>query len=134
VTREAAVLPTSNYPVQYLGRGSDGRTPVFSQTDFYVQHEFHMGTKAVQVNATVQNLLNQSTATSKFVTQLRSGNGLTFDQGAFYGGNVNFEQLIAANAAAAQAAGRASFTDPRFLMANDFQAPILARFGVKFMF
>ena len=27
VTREVGVLPTSNFPVQYLGRGSDGRMP-----------------------------------------------------------------------------------------------------------
>jgi hypothetical protein len=134
VTREAAVLPTSNYPVQYRGRGSDGRTPVFSQTDVYVQHEFRLGRNAIQLNATVSNLFNQRTPISKFSTQLRAGNGLTFDQAAFYAGNVNFEQLIAAGVAAAQAAGRASFTDPRFLMDNDFQAPILARFGVKFIF
>src|SRR6478735_4465438 len=38
VTRELGIFPTSNYPVQYLGRGSDGRTPMFSQTDVFVQH------------------------------------------------------------------------------------------------
>ncbi len=133
VTREAAVLPTSNYPVQYLGRGSDGRTPTFSQTDFYVQHEFRLGTKAIQLNATVQNLFNQKTATSLFVTQLRSGNGLTFDQAAFYAGQIDFNSLITA-ASAAVAPGSPSFQDPRFLKPNDFQTPILARFGVKFVF
>jgi len=135
VSREAAVLPTSNYPVQYLGRGSDGRTPMFSQTDFYVQHDFRLpGGKAFQVNANVQNLFNQRTAVSKFSTQLRSGNGLNFSESAFYAGQVDFQQLIAANTAAAAAAGSASYQDPRFLMANDFQAPLIARFGVKFLF
>jgi hypothetical protein len=135
VTREAAVLPTSNYPVQYLGRGSDGRTPVLSQTDLYVQHNFNIGGgRALQLNATVLNLFNQRTPISKFSTQLRSGNGLTFDQAAFYAGQIDFEQLISAGTAAAQAAGRASFTDPRFLMNNDYQSPILARFGLKFLF
>jgi hypothetical protein len=135
VSREAAVLPTSNYPVQYMGRGSDGRTPVFSQTDFYVQHDFRVwGSRTIQLNATVLNLFNQRTAISKFSTQLRTGNGLTFNEAAFYAGQVNFDQLIAAGTAAAQAAGKASFTDPRFLMPNDFQNPILARFGVKFTF
>jgi len=133
VTREAAVLPTSNYPVQYRGRGSDGRTPVFSQTDFYVQHEFRMGTRAVQLNVTVQNLFNQKTATSKFVTQLRSGNGLTFNEADFYAGRIDFASLIAAKSAAV-ASGSPSFQDPRFLMNNDFQQPVLARFGVKFLF
>jgi len=133
VTREAAVLPTSNYPVQYEGRLSDGRTPMFSQTDFYVQHEFRLGTRAIQLNATVQNLFNQQTATSKFVTQLRSGNGLTFDQAAFYAGQINFQQLIAA-ASGGVAPGSPTYQDPRFLLNNDFQTPILARFGVKFIF
>ena len=134
VSREAAVLPSSNYPVQYLGRKSDGRTPTLVQSDLYLQHEFRMGSRALQLNMTVQNLLNRRTEVSKFSTQLRSGNGLNFSEATFYAGGVNFEQLIAAGTAAAQAAGRASFTDPRFLQPNDFQAPILARFGVKFVF
>jgi hypothetical protein len=112
---------------------SDGRTPMFSQTDFYVQHEFRLGTRAIQLNATVQNLFNQQTATSKFVTQLRSGNGLTFDQSAFYAGQINFQQLIAA-ASGGVAPGSPTYQDPRFLLNNDFQTPILARFGVKFIF
>ena len=40
VSREMGIYPTSNLPVQYLGRGSDGRTPTFSQTDLFVQHGF----------------------------------------------------------------------------------------------
>ena len=134
ISREAAVLPTSNYPVQYDGRGSDGRTPMISQTDFQVQQNFRFGTKAMQLNFTVQNLFNQRTAINVFNTQLRSGNGLNFSETAFYAGQVNFDQLIAAGTAAATAAGQASFVDPRFLMNNDFQAPILARIGVKFLF
>ena len=43
VTREIGIYPTSNLPVQYLGRGSDGRTPMFSQTDLFVQHSFQHG-------------------------------------------------------------------------------------------
>ncbi len=35
VSREIGILPTSNFPVNYLGRGSDGRTDVFSQTDLF---------------------------------------------------------------------------------------------------
>ena len=32
VTRELAVIPPNNFPVQYLGRLSDGRMPMYSQT------------------------------------------------------------------------------------------------------
>ncbi|HUQ87629.1 MAG TPA: TonB-dependent receptor, partial [Vicinamibacterales bacterium] len=37
VSREIGIYPGSNLPVQYLGRGSDGRTPLYSQTDVVVQ-------------------------------------------------------------------------------------------------
>ena len=33
ITRDIAIVTGHSYPVQYLGRGSDGRTDVFSQTD-----------------------------------------------------------------------------------------------------
>ena len=33
VSREIGIYPGNNLPVNYLGRGSDGRTPMFSQTD-----------------------------------------------------------------------------------------------------
>jgi len=69
VTREIAIYPPNNFPVQYLGRGSDGRTPVYSQTDFLVQHEFKLaGTRALQVSLNVLNLFNQDTAISRFST------------------------------------------------------------------
>jgi hypothetical protein len=134
VTREAAVLPTSFYPVQYLGRGSDGRTPIYSQSDLYVQHEIKLsGNRRLQVNANVQNLFNQRTEISNFSTQVRSGNGLTFNEAAFYRGQVNFPALISAGSAAVTAGGP-TFTDPRFLLANDYQSPIMVRLGVKLMF
>ncbi len=43
MTREVRFIPPSNYPVLYLGRLSDGRTPTFSQTDLFLQHEFKLG-------------------------------------------------------------------------------------------
>ena len=42
MSREVGIFPPNNFPVQYLGRESDGRTGVYSQTDLYVQHEFKM--------------------------------------------------------------------------------------------
>ena len=134
VTREAAIFPTSNYPVQYLGRGSDGRTPLYSQSDLYVQHEIKLnGGRRLQVNMNVQNLFNQMTEISRFSTELRAGNGLNFDEATFYKGGIDFASLIQRGVAGA-AAGGPSFKDPRFLLANDYQAPIQFRFGVKFLF
>jgi len=125
VTRELGILPTSNYPNQYLGRGSDGRTDTFMQTDLYVQHPIKMGGgRRLEVNFTVFNLFNQEAGVSKYSTYQKT-DGITFDQVDFYNHLLNFDQLIAAQNIA---------KDPRFLQYNSFQLPISARFGVKFVF
>jgi hypothetical protein len=124
VSREIGIFPGSNYPVNYLGRGSDGRTDVYSQTDLFLQHEVPLGTRRVQFNFTVFNVFNQDASISKFSTQQRT-TSLSLSEQAFYLGQLNFEQLIQQQAIE---------IDPRFLRDNGFQAPIQARFGVKFIF
>ena len=125
VTREMAVLPGSNYPVQYMGRGSDGRSDMFSQTDFYIQHEIRLaGVRRLQVNLNVQNLFNQRAGISKFSTY-QQNDGITFDQADFYAGKLNFDALAVQQGIA---------KDPRFLQINAWQPPLQARVGVKFLF
>ena len=120
--------------MQYLGRGSDGRTPTFSQTDLLVQHTFKfVGTKQVQISLNVLNLFNQDTAVSKFSTYQKTdgvvpGSTLTAADGneaPFYTGQQTLADLIVAQGVV---------KDPRFLQANGFQAPLQARFGLKFLF
>jgi hypothetical protein len=125
ISREVGILPPNNYPLNYLGRGSDGRTPMFSQTDLFVQHTFKMsGDKGLQVSLNVLNLLNQDTATGVHSTYQKAGtNGALIDERLFYLG----QQTVASQLGAV-------IKDPRFLMDNSFQAPILARLGVKFTF
>ena len=126
ITREAAVYPSSQFPVQYLGRGSDGRTDVLSQTDLYVQHEFKaFGDRRIQVSLNVLNLFDQKAAAGVYVLQTAAGVGLNIDEPAFFAGQLNFQQLLTAQNAT---------IDPRFLQANSFQTPIAARVGVKFIF
>jgi hypothetical protein len=135
VSRELAFLPPSNYPVQYLGRGSDGRTDKFAQTDLYIQHPFKFGGgRRLEVNFTVFNLFNQEAGVSKYSTynQIDGINLCSYDCGndpvsmaAFYAGKLNVAEQIAAQGVT---------QDPRFLRYNAFQAPISARFGVKFVF
>ena len=123
VTREIGVLPTSNFPVQYQGRVSDGRMPMYSQTDLSIQHAFRLGgAKQLQLEANISNLFNQRTATNRFVTMQKT-NGISFDESLFYQGKVDFDPLIAAIP-----------LDPRFLMDSGFQNPIQMRFGVRFLF
>jgi hypothetical protein len=125
VTREMAVIPPNNYPVQYLGRGSDGRTDPFIQTDLYAQHQVKLGgRRALEVNMTVLNLFNTRNSNNVFSTVQR-GNGIRFDEAAFYTSGMNFDQLATAQGV---------LSDPRFLQANGFQAPLQARVGVKLIF
>jgi hypothetical protein len=129
VSRELAIFPGSAYPVNYLGRGSDGRTPVFSQSDIFVQHAIRLGgTKSVVIGFNVLNLFNQSTSVGKFSTFGRTG-AVTPNEALFYSGKQSLESLIAP----ALADGTLT-KDPRFLLDNAFQTPIQARVGVKFLF
>jgi hypothetical protein len=123
VTREAAAISPSNFPIQYLGRLSDGRTPTISQTDLTVSHQFRVGgTRSFIVGMDVINLFDQKTTINKFMTQLQSAT-VEFDEADFYAGLVDFE-----------AAANAARQDPRFLQANGFQPPRVLRFSARFSF
>jgi hypothetical protein len=134
ITRQVPVITGSNYPIRYLGRNSEGRTPFLSQTDLFVQHSFNVGgSKNIQVSMNVLNLFNQRTVTNRVSTVRRSGvipNAPGYYQeAAFYAGQLNFDQLIAKAVAA-----NLMTLNPQFGMDNGYQAPIVARFGVKFTF
>ncbi len=125
VSREIGIYAPNNLPVQYLGRGSDGRTPMFSQTDLLVQHGFKVGgSRELQVSLNVINLFNQRTAVGKYSTYHKT-NGVTPDEALFYSGQQNLADLIVSQNV---------IKDPRFLMDNAFQNPIQARIGVRFIF
>ncbi|OLC78130.1 MAG: hypothetical protein AUH72_16415 [Acidobacteria bacterium 13_1_40CM_4_65_8] len=131
ISRAIQVVTGHNYPLYYLGRNSDARTPVLSQTDVYVQHEFRLANgKRFQVNANVLNLFDQRAVTNKYNNMRRTGSGLNINETAFYAGQVNVQALIDASAFP----NGSLRLDPRFLMASDYQSPRQARFGVKFLF
>ena len=121
ITREASV---QTVPVQYLGRGSDGRTPVFNQTDLYLAHDIRLpGDNRVQVSMNVLNLFDQKIAREYFNTETLQD--VSVDLADYFAGRVDIQ-----NAIATQDIQR----DPRFLMANVFQAPRSIRFAVKYIF
>ena len=124
VTREIGIYPPNTLPVQYLGRGSDGRTPTYSQTDLSLQHQFKMGSRGLQLSLNVLNLFNQDTAISKASTYQYTG-GVTPDEAAFYAGRQTLASLITSQNVV---------LNPAFLMNDRFQDPIQARVGVKFLF
>jgi hypothetical protein len=109
----------------WKGRLSDGRTDVYSQTDLMASHEFALGgDKRVRLEVNVLNLFNQSAAISKYSTYQKT-DGVVFDPDDFYNHRLNFDQLIV---------DQGIERDPRFLLDSAFQQPIVARFGVKFLF
>jgi hypothetical protein len=76
------------------------------------------------VSFNVLNLLNQDTTVGRHSTYQQGNNSVIPDETAFYSGRQTLASLIPTQAV----------KDPRFLMDNAFQAPIAARFGVKFLF
>ncbi|MGH9364623.1 MAG: carboxypeptidase regulatory-like domain-containing protein [Thermoanaerobaculia bacterium] len=135
ITREAAFITGSNYPVQYAGRNSDGRTPWFSQFDVNLGQDIHMGPVTMTLTVNVLNVFNQHIATNKFNTQLAAGQAICVaapyncssfeaDSKAFYNG-FDAGALIAA---------QHLVTDPRFLKASEYQNPRTVRFGARFAF
>jgi hypothetical protein len=126
VTRVASVLPPNNYPVQYLGRLSDGRTPLLSETELYVQQDIRIrGGSRFSLGLTVNNLFNQDTVTSKYLLETEQGAGLTLNEGDYYAGLVDIQQLYVQQKV---------LKDPRFLLPNAFQGPRTARLMVRWSF
>ena len=72
IPRKSFVI--SSVPVYVKDRGDLGRTPVFSQTDFYVYHEVQAGRSMKPIASgskrNVSNLFNQSTVTGKYSNYL----------------------------------------------------------------
>ena len=134
ITRQVPIISPDNYPIRYRGRNSEGRTPVFSQSDLFVQHAFKVGgSRSIQLSANVLNLFDQRIAVNKVSTMRRTGaiplGPGYYTEKEFYAGQLNFDQIIAKTVAD----GKMTL-NPQFGMVNQYQAPIQARFGVKFTF
>jgi hypothetical protein len=133
-TREISVITGSAYPMFYMGRGSDGRMPTYSQADLMAQHEFKIGgNRRVQLSLNVLNLFNQRIATNYWATESASGKYINFSEPAFY--------LHQVDVGALRATTPGWRADPRFMMEGvsinntpGYQLPRQARFGVKFLF
>jgi hypothetical protein len=132
ISRSITVIPTHGYLLYFDGRGVDGRTPMLTQTDLYVQHEFKLGStgKHFQVNATVLNLFDQRTILDYSNAIRLRGSFITFTEQDFYSGKVNEQALI--DALAFPNGGMR--VDPRFMNPRDWQNPLSVRFGAKFTF
>ncbi len=134
ITRQVPIIAPDNYPIRYLGRGSEGRTPVFSQADLFVAHTIKMGgRRSLELSANVLNLFDQRAVVNRVGTMRRTGaiplGPGYYTEAGFYAGQLNFDQLIAKSVAD----GKMTL-NPQFGMASFYQAPIQARLAVKLRF
>jgi len=126
ITREAAFVAGSNYPIFYLGRNSDGRTPFFNQLDLFAQYELKLGSGRTRLgfNANLINVFGTNTVTNKYPTQLQPNTSIDVTEDQFFHG-VNTSALIKAQGLE---------QDPRFLEAVGFQQPRQLRLGMRLSF
>lgn len=126
VGRITTLDPLLQVPVYYVGRDSDGRTPMFKQVDLNLTHRFELGKKtALEVMANVLNLFDTRGATQKWQNELRTGQQVRVDDIDYVQGRTDIQQLYAAQGLR---------TDARFLMASQFQEPRQVRLGLRFVF
>ena len=120
----------SSVPVYVEGRGNLGRTPMFSQTDFYVYHEFRMGNDGkyrLRFDANASNVFNQSTPYNYYRNYLNRNDGswLQFENETDVFQPYNWKQMVT---------DQELRTDPGYNQPRFFQAIRDLRFGVKFSF
>jgi len=115
----------SSTPVFYDGRLTDGRTPVFNQTNLQVQQDLRLpgSEKRFQVTLVATNLFNQDETLDVFRNYTRDIVPISDD--AFFAG-FNIDQILAANPQLRK--------DPRYLLPNTFQAARAIRIGASFRF
>ena len=110
-------------PMNYLGRLSDGRMPLFTSTDLYISHSIRLGgTRALRLEANVENLFDEDNTLGVYKLETRTSLPLT-DAQVYNGFDV--QQVIDS---------RGILRDPRFLQPDTFQSRRVIRFGARFLF
>lgn len=124
-------------PVFVNGRGDLGRTPVLTQTDLNVFHDFKFGeVKKLRVEMNMQNLFNQKTSRAVFSYLNRGAGTAVPSSGIDLSGvdlfkGYDYNALIAATPDASAARGA---LDPRFGKDALFNPGFAGRFGIKYIF
>jgi hypothetical protein len=128
------VQSDQNIPIFVNGRGDLGRTPIFSNTDLSLSHEFKVAEgKKLRLEFNFQNLFNQriSQYSYPFYNRYRTrSSGITMSNVDLRKG-YDWQALLAATPDAAKTTGA---KDPRFGLADNYGAGFAGRFGVKFTF
>ncbi len=119
ISREGTVRRVSSF---YLGRLSDGRTPVYENLDLLVTHRFELGRGNLELRLNVRNLFDLKNVTTVWVREQQDD--IAMDLDTFFAG-FDVQQLIEE-----QGIKR----DPRFLQNLFYQGPREIRFGIAFQF
>jgi outer membrane receptor protein involved in Fe transport len=119
ISREGTVRRVSNF---YLGRLSDGRTPVYSNFNLLINQRIPLGRGNLELRLNITNLFNQKTVTHVWVREQQDD--IAMDLDTFFAG-FDVQQLIEE-----QGIKR----DPRFLQNNFFQRPREIRIGIAYQF
>ena len=132
------------YPILVEGRGSEGRTPVLTQTNLLISHEIKVGgSRGVRLEFNALNIFNQQTVRHVFDTVNRIGaNGRVLPSSALRLANQNllngydYNALLATTPDASKPAGSAGagYKDPRYLMGDIWNPGFAGRFTIRFTF
>lgn len=130
---QSSTVSYQGVPIYFNGRGDLGRTPMFSQADLLVAHQFRMGgSRTIDLQMNVSNLFDQETVTGLAFAAYRDALVIPgfpsrpadafFQPGGF--------DTVALQAARLPASGRPS---PTYNQANSFQGArsirVMARLG-----
>ena len=126
------VVTVNDIPFYVEGRGDYGRTPVFTQTDLLVAHEFKVGEgKSLRVEFNMSNLFNQKTSMFTFDRYNREEHsdsaGIDLHNTDLSKG-FDWKKMVTSTPDGAQA------LDPRFGSAAIFNPGFAGRLGIKYIF
>ena len=122
-TLQQSTITYKSVPVFDEARGNMGRSPIYSSTDLFVQHDVRFSGFRVNLGLNVSNLFDQDTVTRLFTTRYRDAVAGITDVQFFQGFDVP-----------ALAAARALRPDARFNQADQFLGARTVRVQARFSF
>ena len=118
------------YPTYPHGRGNLGRTPIWSQLDLQVQHEFRLGgNQRLILNANIDNLFDQATWYNYYSSR-QWRDTVNFPDSVYFGAPWTPEALVAD----ARAAGSRVRDELLFGVQDSFQGERSIRLQAKWVF
>jgi len=132
---ESGLVLTSEFTFQYTpsyldGRGDLGRSPMFSQLDLSVQHQFKLGgSRRLSLIANITNLFDQKTRIT-YYSNNRWRNRCMLSDADYFGAPFTAEALVAK----ARASGALIRDELLYKVPNGFQGERAMRLQARFSF